>query len=71
MSICQNKNHGFYDDDEPECPLCKQRWEEWKKEEAENLARIKDLRKQGHTKHCSCRMIWGDGECECGMLDHE
>ena len=19
----------------------------------------------GHTKHCACRLVWGDGECEC------
>lgn len=21
--------------------------------------------KKGHTPHCACRMVWGDGECEC------
>ncbi len=41
-------------------------WEEWEKEEAENLERIKGLRKVGHTHHCACRIVWGDGECECG-----
>ena len=22
--------------------------------------------REGHTRHCACRMTWGDGECECG-----
>jgi len=41
-------------------------WEEWGKEEAENIERIKELRNDGHTRHCACRLVWGDGECECG-----
>ena len=20
---------------------------------------------EGHSHHCACRMVWGDGECEC------
>lgn len=20
---------------------------------------------EGHTYHCACRLVWGDGECEC------
>ena len=20
---------------------------------------------EGHTYHCACRFVWGDGECEC------
>lgn len=28
--------------------------------------RIADLRISGHSYHCACRMVWGDGECECG-----
>lgn len=25
----------------------------------------------GHTYHCAARMNWGDGECECGLLERE
>ena len=25
----------------------------------------------GHSYHCACRMIWGDGECECGIKKAE
>lgn len=21
---------------------------------------------EGHTYHCACRLVWGDGQCECG-----
>lgn len=27
---------------------------------------IKAFEKDGHTTHCAKRMVWGDGECECG-----
>jgi len=27
--------------------------------------RIEDIEKDGHTSHCACRQVWGDGECEC------
>jgi hypothetical protein len=27
---------------------------------------IERLIRQGHTQHCACRLVWGDGECECG-----
>jgi len=40
-------------------------WEEWEKEEAANLERIKGLMNVGHTHHCAFRIVWGDGECEC------
>ena len=36
------------------------------REQAENLEKIKELRMSGHTHHCACRLVWGDGECECG-----
>ena len=29
--------------------------------------RIEDLTAQGHSYHCSCRIVWGDGECECSL----
>ena len=25
----------------------------------------------GHTYHCSCRLVWGDGECECQGREKE
>lgn len=25
----------------------------------------------GHTYRCAARMVWGDGECECGLLERE
>jgi hypothetical protein len=28
---------------------------------------IEALVKEGHTRHCACRKVWGDGECECDM----
>lgn len=31
---------------------------------AENAA-IQALEECGHTSHCACRQVWGDGECEC------
>ena len=27
---------------------------------------IEKLVADGHTRHCACRMQWGDGECGCG-----
>ena len=27
------------------------------------------LQKEGHTFHCSMRILAGDGECECGKQD--
>ena len=42
-------------------------WEEWEIEEVDNLARIEELVKEGHSHHCSCRQILGDGECTCNL----
>lgn len=25
----------------------------------------------GHTAHCAQRLVWGDGECECGVENLE
>lgn len=36
----------------------KKQWEDDKKE-------IKALINKGHPRHCACRQVWGDGECEC------
>ena len=29
------------------------------------------LEAKGHSHHCACRLVWGDGECECGLKDRE
>ena len=42
--------------------------EAWKIEHQEELKEIDKLRDQGHTHHCACRIVWGDGECECGKI---
>lgn len=31
----------------------------------EDDVKIKELIEVGHTRHCACRQVWGDGECEC------
>lgn len=31
----------------------------------EDRIKIKKLIKQGHTRHCAYRIVWGDGECTC------
>ena len=36
---------------------------QWNKE----LLQIDEIRKTGHSYHCACRQIWGDGECECDL----
>lgn len=36
-----------------------------------DLDKIHELMKDGHSYHCSCKMIWGDGECECGIKSKE
>ena len=28
-------------------------------------AEIVRLEGEGHTNHCGCRQVWGDGQCEC------
>jgi len=42
-------------------------WEEWEVEEANNFREIERLRREGHPRHCACRQVWGDGECECDL----
>jgi len=29
---------------------------------------IERLKKEGHTNRCACKIVWGDGLCECGKL---
>lgn len=42
--------------------------EEWTREHQSELEEIDRLRDEGHTHHCACRIIWGDGECSCSHL---
>ena len=37
-------------------------------QDAEEKRLILILYAQGHTRHCACRQVWGDGECECGRV---
>lgn len=30
---------------------------------------IKALMREGHSYHCACRQVWGDGECECDLYE--
>lgn len=34
------------------------------KEDSKNIHLHMD---KGHTYHCACRLVWGDGECECKL----
>lgn len=36
-------------------------------EEFGDMEKVIKLEKEGHSYHCACRQIWGDGECECGL----
>ncbi len=29
--------------------------------------KIESMEGLGHTSHCASRIVWGDGECECGV----
>ena len=50
------------------CLLCNEwHWREWEIEERDNLKRIIEIKEAGHSRHCACRQVWGDGECECDM----
>ena len=43
------------------CPSCEEEWLSAR----EAINRLVSI---GHTRHCACRQIWGDGECECGRM---
>ena len=32
----------------------------------EGIEEIREFEIQGHTYHCACRLVWGEGVCECG-----
>ena len=44
---------------------------EWSAEDEERARRdnmdIQWMTEAGHTMHCAQRLIWGDGQCECGL----
>ena len=40
-------------------------WEEWEEEEVDNITKVKAFQRQGHTLHCACGIIWGNGICTC------
>jgi hypothetical protein len=35
------------------------------KTDSTDAAAILALEADGHSHHCACRQVWGDGECEC------
>ena len=43
--------------------LCESCYEQGKHDQK----KIEKIRKDGHTYHCACRQVWGDGECECDL----
>ena len=50
------------------CPECNEaKWKEFEDEHEDDYEQIQKLMSAGHKKHCACRMVWGDGECECGI----
>lgn len=40
-------------------------WKKWEIKEADNLKKIDQLQNEGHSFHCACRQVWGDGVCIC------
>lgn len=42
---------------------------EYKEDGMPTKEEIMVLQKEGHTFHCSMRILCGDGECECGKKD--
>lgn len=40
---------------------------ERKRQIGEDYEEIRKLKKKGHSEHCACRQVWGDGECECHL----
>lgn len=54
-AMCERIAEALTDGMCPECAALDREWSE----------RIGALEAAGHTTHCACRMIWGDGECTC------
>lgn len=38
----------------------------WQERDAKE---IDALIAKGHGRHCACRIVWGDGECTCGLSE--
>lgn len=50
------------------CLLCNEwHWREWEVETKDDHKRIDAFISKGHSEHCACRQVWGDGECECDL----
>ena len=45
-------------------------WSAWEADKTESLQLINELQAKGHSHHCACRQVWGDGECECDLLGY-
>ena len=69
--ICKKCEKAFkpvYRKPENYCDKCNDElWAEWEIEHADELTSIDELKTKGHSRHCACRIIWGDGECTCSM----
>lgn len=63
MSKCQMCGEKEASINEDVCLDCKEEWES-------TCFQIEKLQKDGHTFHCACRIITGDGECECNFTDY-
>ena len=37
----------------------------------EEREQVDVLISQGHTRHCACRQVWGDGLCTCNQRGEE
>jgi hypothetical protein len=59
----------------PTCPQCgelgpgpgNELCDSCKSENEESQKLIEGLTDSGHSRHCACRIVWGDGECECKL----
>lgn len=50
------------------CPNCTaELWADWEDRHKDEIEEVKQYQKNGHPYHCACRMVWGDGECECDL----
>lgn len=38
-------------------------------EDKEDKEEVERLQIEGHTYHCACRIVWGDGQCECENIE--
>jgi hypothetical protein len=52
------------------CLECNEKkWAEFEEEHKEEYERIEQIKAAGHSVHCACRQVWGDGECECDLYE--